>query len=175
MHKPAIRRSARVVTTGFGPVAVVVVPLNASVPPPSESTPHIEKQRTGRKARIFSSIKIGKKLGNKLGDAGPKMRKGKGKSKGKGPQKDSGGNGPGTGGDSAPPSSTPVATVSSEAGAAVPAVHKPVPSKQNYVPSSQPGCLVAHHHADWIIGSRPFDFAEVRGVVVQLCMAFSLL
>lgn len=66
MHKPAIRRSARVVTTGFGPVAVVVVPLNASVPPPSESTPHIEKQRTGRKARIFSSIKIGKKLGNKL-------------------------------------------------------------------------------------------------------------
>lgn len=103
MHKPAIRRSARVVTTGFGPVAVVVVPLNASVPPPSESTPHIEKQRTGRKARIFSSIKIGKKLGNKLGDAGPKMRKGKGKSKGKGPQKDSGGNGPGTGGDSAPP------------------------------------------------------------------------
>lgn len=175
MHKPAIRRSARVVTTGFGPVAVVVVPLNASVPPPSESTPHIEKQRTGRKARISLQKKLEKNWETNLVTLVQRCGKEKGRARARVRKRIAVATGPARAATPPPPSSTPVATVSSEAGAAVPAVHKPVPSKQNYVPSSQPGCLVAHHHADWIIGSRPFDFAEVRGVVVQLCMAFSLL
>ena len=86
----------------------------------------------------------------------PRKGKGKSKSKGKSPakRKDDG--------------TTELAALAAPAAPAAPGAGAAVHAENNYVPASQPGCLVAHHNADWIIGSRPFDFEEVRFFGVQL-------